>query len=152
MKSQYHLDRFIKAQREDYQTALSEIKRGRKTSHWMWYIFPQLKGLGRSSTSEYFGIANREEAAAFWDDPYLGGNLREICAALMELAGSDARAVFGVPDYMKLKSSMTLFANACSDNQIFLDVLEKYFHGQQDIQTLKLLKTLCTPSHPLFQP
>ena len=139
MKTQYNLDRFVKAQRVDYQTALSEIKKGRKRSHWMWYIFPQLKGLGRSPTSEFYGIASLEEAAAFLEDPYLGGNLREICSALTVLATSNAREVFGVPDDMKLKSSMTLFAHACSSNQIFLDVLEKYSQGQQDTQTLKLL-------------
>ncbi|MCI8689961.1 MAG: DUF1810 domain-containing protein [Oscillibacter sp.] len=139
MKTQYNLDRFVKAQRVDYQTALSEIKKGRKRSHWMWYIFPQLKGLGRSPTSEFYGIASLEEAAAFLEDPYLGGNLREICSALTVLTTSNAREVFGVPDDMKLKSSMTLFAHACSSNQIFLDVLEKYFQGQQDTQTLKLL-------------
>jgi uncharacterized protein (DUF1810 family) len=105
----------------------------------MWYIFPQLKGLGRSPTSEFYGIASLEEAAAFLENPYLGGNLREICSALTALATSNAREVFGVPDDMKLKSSMTLFAHACSSNQIFLDVLEKYFQGQQDTQTLKLL-------------
>lgn len=139
MKTQYNLDRFVKAQCGDYQTALSEIKKGRKRSHWMWYIFPQLKGLGRSPTSEFYGIASLEEAVAFLENPYLGGNLREICSALTALATSNAREVFGVPDDMKLKSSMTLFAHACSSNQIFLDVLEKYFQGQQDTQTLKLL-------------
>lgn len=105
----------------------------------MWYIFPQFKGLGRSPTSEFYGIANLEEAAAFLEDPYLGANLREICGVLTALTTSNAREVFGVPDDMKLKSSMTLFAHACSSNQIFLDVLEKYFQGQQDTQTLKLL-------------
>ena len=99
------LSRFIQAQKQDYDTALREIRNGRKESHWMWYIFPQIRGLGTSRMSEYYAVQSRGEAAAFLEDPYLGRNLEEITRALLELDGNDAYAVFGYPDHMKLEES-----------------------------------------------
>ena len=138
MEIKYDLSRFAEAHQRDYQTALSEIKRGRKTSHWMWYIFPQIKGLGFSSMSVYYGITDAGEARAFLDDPYLGANLREICEALYELGTSDALQVFGSPDDMKLCSSMTLF-DYVSGGEIFGRVLNKFFCGRRDSRTLEKL-------------
>lgn len=136
----YDLSRFVKAQQEDYQCALSEIKAGQKRSHWMWYIFPQIIGLGRSSTSEYYAIRDFGEAKAFLEDAYLGGNLVEICKALLELDSNNATKIFGRPDDMKLKSSMTLFACADGDeNSIFMKVLDKFFDGQSDRRTMQIL-------------
>lgn len=133
------LERFKKAQEFDFATALAEIRNGRKVSHWMWYIFPQLAGLGMSSTSQYYGICDLEEAKAYLEDEYLRDHLMTICEALLSLDTSDALAVFGRPDNMKLRSSMTLFAQA-SDNDIFQKVLEKYFEGKMDGRTVKMLQ------------
>lgn len=135
----YDLRRFISAQKQDYLTALEEIRRGRKRSHWMWYIFPQLRGLGMSSTSYFYGIESLEEARAFLDDPYLGGNLREISQALLSLDTGDARSVMGSPDDLKLRSSMTLFSLAAPEEPVFKKVLEKFYRGVQDPATLRIL-------------
>lgn len=133
------LDRFLDAQRTDYAAALSEIRRGRKTSHWMWYIFPQIAGLGQSSTARYYSIRDLAEAREYYAHPVLGHRLREISSVLLELTGSDPVAVFGGIDSMKLKSSMTLFAAAAPDDPIFSRVLAKYYGGEQDALTLRLL-------------
>ena len=135
----YDLERFVSAQKRDYLTALGEIRQGRKRSHWMWYIFPQLKGLGMSSTSYFYGIENLDEAKAFLNDPYLGKNLMEISEALLSLNTGDARSVMGSPDDLKLRSSMTLFSLASPENPVFKKVLEKYYHGIQDPATLRIL-------------
>ena len=103
------LERFYSAQRQDYARALAEIQNGYKESHWMWYIFPQIKGLGRSPTAKFYSIKDLDEAIAFLNDPYLGGNLREISAELLNKITDDAEDIFGKIDAMKLKSSMTLF-------------------------------------------
>ena len=105
----------------------------------MWYIFPQLKGLGRSSTSEYYGIDGLGEATAFLKDTYLGHNLREISSELLGISDKDARQVFGSPDDLKLRSSMTLFAHAGPEDTVFRDVIEAYFDGREDQRTLRLL-------------
>lgn len=131
------LERFVKAQEHDYGYALQEIKNGHKRSHWMWYIFPQLKGLGRSETATYYGIENRAEAAAYLAHPVLGSRLLEICGELLKLDTSDAHAVFGRPDDLKLKSSMTLFY-LVSGNPVFKAVLDKYFDGEMDALTISL--------------
>ena len=133
------LDRFLDAQRGDYAVALAEVRRGRKTSHWMWYIFPQIAGLGQSSTARYYSIRDLEEAREYYAHPVLGQRLREISGALLELRGSDPVAVFGGIDSMKLKSSMTLFAMAAPDDPIFQQVLDKYYGGEQDALTLRIL-------------
>lgn len=132
--------RFEKAQQRDYETALAEIRSGQKRSHWMWYIFPQLKGLGRSPIAQYYGIADQQEAREFLNHPVLGAHLREISQALLELTTSDANEVFGFPDNLKLCSSMTLFAKISGEeNSVFHQVLDKYFGGKWDDQTLRLL-------------
>ena len=133
------LDRFLDAQRGDYAAALAEVRRGRKTSHWMWYIFPQIAGLGQSSTARYYSIRDLEEAREYYAHPVLGQRLREISSALLELRGSDPVAVFGGIDSMKLKSSMTLFAVAAPDDPLFQQVLDKYYGGEQDALTLRIL-------------
>ena len=133
------LDRFLDAQRDDYAAALAEVRRGRKTSHWMWYIFPQIAGLGQSSTARYYSIRDLEEAREDYAHPVLGQRLREISGALLELRGSDPVAVFGGIDSMKLKSSMTLFAVAAPDDPLFQQVLDKYYGGEQDALTLRIL-------------
>ena len=133
------LDRFLDAQRGDYAAALAEVRRGRKTSHWMWYIFPQIAGLGQSSTARYYSIRDLEEAREYYAHPVLGQRLREISGALLDLRGSDPVAVFGGIDSMKLKSSMTLFAVAAPDDPLFQQVLDKYYGGEQDVLTLRIL-------------
>lgn len=133
------LDRFLDAQRGDYAAALAEVRRGRKTSHWMWYIFPQIAGLGQSSTARYYSIRDLEEAREYYAHPVLGQRLREISGVLLELRGSDPVAVFGGIDSMKLKSSMTLFAVAAPDDPLFQQVLDKYYAGEQDALTLRIL-------------
>ena len=133
------LDRFLDAQRGDYTAALAEVRRGRKTSHWMWYIFPQIAGLGQSSTARYYSIRDLEEAREYYAHPVLGQRLREICGALLDLRGRDPVAVFGGIDSMKLKSSMTLFAVAAPDDPLFQQVLDKYYGGEQDALTLRIL-------------
>lgn len=140
MANTFDLQRFITAQQRDFPTALREISQGRKQSHWMWYIFPQLRGLGRSSMSAYYGIDGLEEAAAYLNNPYLAGNLQTICQALLALDTSSARSVFGTPDDKKLRSSMTLFAAAAKDPALFQSVLDKFFGGQSDARTLSMLK------------
>ena len=133
------LDRFLDAQRGDYAAALAEVRRGRKTSHWMWYIFPQIAGLGQSSTARYYSIRDLEEAREYYAHPVLGQRLREISGVLLELRGSDPVAVFGGIDSMELKSSMTLFAVAAPDDPLFRQVLDKYYGGEQDALTLRIL-------------
>ncbi len=133
------LDRFLDAQRGDYAAALAEVRRGRKNSHWMWYIFPQIAGLGQSSTARYYSIRDLEEAREYYAHPVLGQRLREISGVLLELRGSDPVAVFGGIDSMKLKSSMTLFAVAAPDDPLFQQVLDKYYGGEQDVLTLRIL-------------
>ena len=133
------VERFLKAQEGDYEVALAEIRAGRKQSHWIWYIFPQLKGLGRSGTSEYNGIDGMEEAKAYLKNPVLRGRLVEISEALLGLASDDADDVMGFPDNLKLRSSMTLFALAEPDCKVFQKVLDKFFGGKMDERTMELL-------------
>lgn len=137
---QFNLERFTDEHRRDFTKALNEIKSGKKKSHWMWYIFPQMKGLGFSDTARFYGITGLAEARQFLNDPYLGGNLLTITAELLMLEGNDAHSIFGSPDDLKLRSSMTLFKNAAAEGQdIFSDVLVKFFDGQEDARTLELI-------------
>lgn len=138
MDGKADLTRFVKAQELSYQTALWEIQGGCKRSHWMWYIFPQICGLGRSSTSQYYAIRDLNEAIDYLQDPFLGQNLNEICEALLELKTDDPRAVFGRPDDMKLRSSMTLFALVSGRDSIFHKVLEKFFNSLYDERTIRI--------------
>ncbi|MGI8495213.1 MAG: DUF1810 domain-containing protein [Pyrinomonadaceae bacterium] len=133
------LKRFLDAQENDYAIALAEIKRGRKRSHWMWYIFPQIAGLGFSSTSKFYAIRDKTEAKNFLAHPILGKRLVEISNALLEIEEKAANQIFGSPDDVKLKSSMTLFGALDDTNLVFQKVLDKYFGGAKDEKTLKLI-------------
>lgn len=140
MNTNDDLQRFLEAQNRDYDTALSEIKKGRKTSHWMWYIFPQIAGLGSSSTSRFYSIRNKKEAEQYLHHPVLGKRLIEISQALLQLKTDDAHSIFGNPDDMKLRSSMTLFAVIPETDPVFQAVLDKYFGGKKDTATLQILE------------
>ena len=135
----YDLERFIKAQGYDYDQALSEMKNGRKQSHWIWYIFPQLKGLGFSSMSDFYGIDGMGEAKAYMEHPVLRERLLEITHVLLTIKSSDPSRVMGYLDDLKLKSSMTLFAEVAPEQEVFLQVLDKFFDGKKDQKTLQLL-------------
>lgn len=133
------IQRFIEAQKRSYDTALEEIKRGKKRSHWMWYIFPQMKGLGHSSTAQYYGIEDRKEAEEYLAHPILGSRLLEISKELLKLESNDPRAVMGEPDNWKLKSCMTLF-EIVSNEPVFGEVLDKFFGGERDKVTVEMLR------------
>ena len=134
----YDLSRFHRAQRSDYPTALAEIRAGRKRSHWIWYIFPQIQGLGFSSTSQYYALADLGEARAYLADEVLRERLLEISGALLTLPDSDPTSVMGYPDDLKLKSSMTLFELADPSCPVFGAVLDKFFGGERDRRTIRL--------------
>jgi uncharacterized protein (DUF1810 family) len=140
----FDLDRFVKAQANDYATALGELRAGRKRSHWMWYVFPQLRGLGASPASHRYGITGLDEARAYLEHPVLGVRLRECAAVLLGLDDASARDIFGSPDDLKLRSSATLFACASPPESLFDEVLAKYFEGQPDSATLRLLNRTAT--------
>jgi len=140
MTQQPDLQRFLDAQQRDYPTALSEIKAGRKRSHWMWYVFPQVQGLGYSETARFYAIQNRQEAGAYLQHPMLGPRLREISAALLALESTDATRIMGSPDDLKLRSSMTLFAALEGADPVFQRVLDKFFGGEPDEKTFQLLR------------
>jgi uncharacterized protein (DUF1810 family) len=131
------IGRFVKAQEGTYDAALAQIRRGAKTGHWMWYIFPQMKGLGHSATAQRFGIASLDEARAYLAHPLLGPRLHECVVAIADLAGTTAIEVFGEVDAMKLRSSLTLFSRA-GGGPVFAAALEKWF-GSPDPRTLQLL-------------
>lgn len=133
------LDRFIKGHYMDYETAISEIKAGRKRSHWIWYIFPQIHGLGMSRTSEIYAIESLEEAKAYMNNELLKSHMIEICNALLELDESDPTKVMGYPDDLKLRSSVTLFTEATPEYDVFQKVLDKFYSGEKDERTLEIL-------------
>ena len=139
MSTKNILEKFITAQKEDFNTALSEIKNGHKDSHWIWYIFPQIAGLGRSAMSEYYAIQNLSEAKMYLENAFLHNNLLTICQELLNLQTSDAEEVFGWIDSIKLKSSMTLFALADSEEPVFKQVLDKFFNGEFDERTIGIV-------------
>ena len=134
------LNRFLAIQERDYPKALNEINAGKKQSHWMWYIFPQLRGLGRSKMSEYYGIQDISEAKRYLENPILRDRLIELCKVLLLLNGRPAAAIFGSPDDSKLHASMTLFLRTSDEISVFGEVIEKYFNGMQHRQTIELLK------------
>lgn len=140
MTKETNLQRFLDAQQTSYQIALSEIKNGRKRSHWMWYIFPQIQGLGFSETSRFYAIKDVDEAEGFLKHPILGSRLIEICNVLLGLESNNANQIFGSPDDIKLKSSMTLFSALPNTNPIFELVLKKFFNGTKDNKTLQLVE------------
>lgn len=133
------LSRFIKAQETDYERALSEIRSGHKRSHWIWYIFPQISGLGFSSTAQYYAIKDRQEAEEYLKNDLLRERLVEISEALLLLESNDAGEVMGYPDDLKLRSSMTLFHEVAPETEVFQKVLDKFFEGKPDQKTIELL-------------
>jgi len=135
----HDLRRFLDAQQGSYEVALSEIRREQKRSHWMWFVFPQYVGLGISPTSQRYAIKSVAEAEAYLNDPVLGRRLVECAEALLSVEGRSARQIFGSPDDMKLKSSVTLFAHVSPPGSVFERVLGKYFRGERDGNTLRLL-------------
>lgn len=132
------LQRYVDAQEEIYRSALDEIRQGRKNSHWIWFIFPQIRGLGQSHASNYYGIADYQECSDYLKHPILGSRLREITEALLAIDGKTATEIFGPLDAMKVRSSMTLF-DVASPNDLFRRVLEKYYDNSPDAKTLELL-------------
>ena len=139
MTTNTELIRFLEAQNQVCLKALSELKRGKKNTHWMWYIFPQLKGLGSSETSHFYGIKDWNEAIEYLQHPVLGQHLIEISLVVLQLEGKTASEIFGTPDDLKLRSCMTLFATIENANPVFAKVLEKYFNSIPDERTLQLL-------------
>lgn len=135
----YNLSRFIRAQEDDYEQALSEIRRGRKHSHWMWYIFPQFDGLGSSTTSKHYAIKSVREAEAYLGHPVLGPRLLRCAEAALAVEGLSASEVFGSPDDMKLRSCATLFASVSPAGSVFERLLDKFFEGVPDDKTIHLL-------------
>jgi uncharacterized protein (DUF1810 family) len=142
MTDNNELIRFLEAQNQVYLKALSEIKEGKKNSHWMWYIFPQIKGLGSSETAKQYAIKDLNEATAYLKHPILGKHLIEISEEVFNLNGKTATQIFGTPDDMKLRSCMTLFANVKNTNPIFQKIIIKYFNGIPDDLTLQLVNLI----------
>lgn len=140
MKNPYNLDRFLDAQKANYEQALLEILSGHKLTHWMWYIFPQLAGLGFSEISKRYAIANAVEAAAYLNHPVLGPRLLECAEAVVHVEGRSANEIFGYPDDLKLKSCATLFAAVQPPGSVFDRLLEKYYSGERDETTIQLLR------------
>jgi uncharacterized protein (DUF1810 family) len=141
MEDPYRLDRFIDAQNDsgEYQSVVSELQNGRKLGHWMWYIFPQVRGLGRSWTSQKYAITSLAEARAYLEHPQLGPRLLECARLLLRIEGKRASDIFGSLDAMKLRSCMTLFSRADPQQATFRQVLDKYFQGAEDQETIRLL-------------
>ena len=137
----HDLNRFVRAQAEDYERALAEIRSGRKRSHWMWYIFPQIAGLGFSSMSQRYSIKSLAEARAYLEHLQLGHRLVECAEAALNVEGRSALEIFSSPDDMKLKSCATLFASVSPPDSVFARLLDKYFQGERDGKTLQLLGT-----------
>lgn len=138
---EYNLDRFIKAQKRDYSTALAEIKAGKQT-HWVWYILPQIKGLGHSETAQYYSIQSADEVKAYLDNEYLHNNLIKICNELLKLKSNDILEIMGFPDNLKLCSSMTLFHLIEPEEIVFKQVLDKYYRGKLDEITVKIFNNM----------
>ncbi|MDQ6926297.1 MAG: DUF1810 domain-containing protein [Candidatus Eremiobacteraeota bacterium] len=139
----YDLDRFARAQESDYARALAEVTSGRKRSHWMWYIFPQFRGLGRSAMAERYAIQHVAEAEAYLGHPVLGPRLVACAEAALGVERRSAHDIFGSPDDLKLRSCMTLFAHVSPDGSVFQRVLDRYFEGQPDPATIALLDATC---------
>ena len=137
--TQVSLERFVQAQEPVIEQVLAELRAGRKTSHWMWFVFPQLRGLGRSPTAQHFGIASRAEAEAYLRHPVLGPRLRQCTQLVNAVRKRSIEEIFGYPDNLKFRSSMTLFANVTADNRVFADALNRYFGGEHDPLTLERL-------------
>ena len=139
MPDAFPLERFVEAQREVYDDVVGELRAGQKQSHWMWFVFPQIGGLGNSPTAKQYAIASRAEAVAYLEHPVLGPRLRECTQLVIDTEGRTIGQIFGYPDDLKFRSSMTLFANVSADNELFLQSLQKYFRGEMDQATLDRL-------------
>jgi len=139
MITTYNLHRFLTAQAPIYDTVRAELRAGKKSSHWIWFIFPQIAGLGQSTTAQQFAIASLDEAKAYLQHPVLGQRLRECTQLVLNVEGRSAEEIFGYPDHLKFRSCMTLFLTAATDNTIFKDALLKYFDGKPDQMTLDIL-------------
>ena len=139
MTDAFHFTRFVDAQEPVFPEVLKELRAGRKTSHWMWFIFPQIEGLGHSSTARYFAIRSLDEAKAYLRHPVLGPRLRECARLVNAVEGRTASQIFGYPDDLKFRSSMTLFAQAPDDNAEFVEAIRKYFSGEFDAATVERL-------------
>lgn len=139
MDSQFNLDRFVDAQAPVYANVIAELKAGHKTSHWMWFIFPQLAGLGHSAMAQKYAIASADEAAAYLAHPLLGQRLRECSALVAAIDDREVGEIFGAPDDMKFHSSMTLFAEVAPDEAVFQDCINKFFDGVPDHATVERL-------------
>jgi uncharacterized protein (DUF1810 family) len=135
----YNLQRFVDAQTPMFEQVRAELRQGRKETHWMWFIFPQIKGLGSSPTAIEFSISSLQEADAYLKHPVLGPRLRECTRLVNQIEGRSVPQIFGYPDDLKFRSSMTLFANTTCENQIFKDALKKYFAGEPDQLTIERL-------------
>jgi uncharacterized protein (DUF1810 family) len=135
----YNLNRFVEAQQGDYARALAEVRAGRKVSHWMWYVFPQIEGLGHSPTARHYSIKSRAEAEAYLAHPVLGPRLVECAEAALAVEGRSAHEIFGSPDDLKLRSCATLFAAVSPPGSVFERLLARYYHGERDAATLRLL-------------
>lgn len=140
MEKQYDLDRFLEAQRETYGNALREIRAGSKQTHWMWFIFPQLRGLGFTDYNIFYGIENLQEASQYFNHPILGRRLEEITQALLKIENKTALEILGRADERKLRSCMTLFNLLPDSPKCFREVLDKYYHGEQDEKTQQIIK------------
>ena len=142
MDDVYDLKRFISAQEHTYPNVIAELMRGRKTSHWIWYIFPQVSGLGSSAASETYSIKSLAEARGYLAHPLLGVRLKECTSLVLQLEGRSAQDIFGYPDCLKFRSSMTLFAAVADGNSTFRQALDKYYDGVEDKGTVKILAGL----------
>ncbi len=140
MTAPYNLQRFLDAQANDYAQALAEIRQGRKRSHWIWYIFPQIAGLGYSETAKYYAIQDLNEAQAYFEHPTLGSRLIDISTAFLSINGKSANAILGSPDDLKVKSCMTLFSLLSNTDPVFQAVLDKFFNGIPDVKTLAIVE------------
>ncbi len=138
----FDLRRFIKAQQTTYDYVISELRNGRKRSHWMWFIFPQIDGLAHSSTSKFYAVKSCEEALAYLNHPVLGKRLKECAETVLAVENRSASEIFGYPDDLKLKSSLTLFASVSDAQSVFALLLDKYFDGERNLRTLKILESL----------
>ena len=141
MRTENDLERFVEAQDRIYAEVLRELAAGRKATHWMWFVFPQRRGLGRSATAQYYGIGSQDEAVAYLRHPVLGARLRECVDLVLAVDGSTAHAIFGSPDDLKFRSSMTLFAAIAPSEPLFRRALEQYFGGEPDPATAELLRS-----------
>ena len=133
------LDRFVEAQAPVYAEVCAELAAGRKSSHWMWFIFPQLTALGRSGRARFYGIESKEEALAYWQHPVLGPRLKHCARLVLKTSGKSAHDIFGTPDDLKLRSCMTLFSKVAGDEPVFAQVIARFFQGELDVKTIELL-------------